>query len=242
MQQSVAGASLPKDTQGTLGGHSPEANGTADGTVGQPLSAMDVERPNLQVTNGTAADGHANRIPPITGMDVDGQKLPAAANGSATRMLPDDQPSNADRGKQNASADKTADAAVHLPAKKPRTLHSPDLQARGSLPLDLHSNPHIAVEVSAAAAQKAGGLLGNPPAFALAPPAAAQEARKLPGKLSPKPPEGHPREAQIVFMGTGSAEPQKYRGASAIHIKYVLWPPALSPFVPFETCIDLLWL
>ncbi|KAK9822596.1 hypothetical protein WJX74_008798 [Apatococcus lobatus] len=29
----------------------------------------------------------------------------------------------------------------------------------------------------------------------------------------------NPREAQIVFMGTGSAEPQKYRGPSAIHVR-----------------------
>ncbi|KAK9853084.1 hypothetical protein WJX84_003438 [Apatococcus fuscideae] len=30
---------------------------------------------------------------------------------------------------------------------------------------------------------------------------------------------GNPPEVQVVFMGTGSAEPQKYRGASAIHVK-----------------------
>ncbi len=70
------------------------------------------------------------------------------------------------------------------------------------------------------------------------PKAAAQPAQQLQQQAQQQPPNmrlpggarqgsgaersvGNPPEVQVVFMGTGSAEPQKYRGASAIHVKYV---------------------
>ena len=175
-------------------------------TTSQPAEAVSdvhpLEGPTGQQTAGLTAEMHHPSAMSQAGQTqnehVACAALPAAATTHQTQQQ--HQPCFALPLQLNRPA--SASTSPSAPAR-PQQQQQQQQQAPGATAAIAKGSPNQArpPHVRPQAVGKELTLAANPPAMIM------------------HGPVGNAREAQVVFMGTGSAEPQKYRGASAIHVR-----------------------